>query len=148
MSTMGFKPFPGPDSKKIVHLPEGSGATFACGDLVIFTSGYIQIATDDDDIFGIAMRASSGTIETDIPVYVITPGDKFIAETSATVAETNKGVAYALVMTTGSQAVNPSSTTTPAFYIERLDPRDGPTTGAGGRVIGRFYYTSMDSIGG
>lgn len=148
MATFGFKPFPGPDSKKIVHLPEGSGATFYTGDLVIFTSGYVQVATNDDDIFGIAMRNSSGTIETDIPVYVITPGDKFIAESSATIAETNKGVAYDLVMTAGSMAVNPGGTSSAAFYIERLDPRDGPTTGAGGRVIGRFIYTSMDSIGG
>jgi hypothetical protein len=148
MATMGFRAYPGPDSKKIVHLPEAGTQSFVVGDLVIFSSGSIAVATDDDDLFGIALTAASGTTGTMIPVYVITPGDKFIAEASATIAETNKGVAYALVMTSGSMAVNPGSTTSPAFYIERLDPRDGPTTGAGGRVIGRFYYTSMDAIGG
>jgi hypothetical protein len=148
MATMGFRPYPGPDARKIVHLPEGTGASFQIGDLVIFTSGKLQIATDDDDAFGIALKAYSGTADTMIPVYTITPGDRFIAEASATTAETNKGVAYALVVTTGNMAVNPGSTTTAAFYIDELDPRDGPTTGAGGRVIGRFVYTSMDAIGG
>ena len=148
MATMGFRPYPGPDATKIVHLPEGTSASFQAGDLVIFTSGKLQVATDDDDVFGIALKTYTGTADTSIPVYVITPGDRFIAETSATQAQTNCGVAYALVMTTGSMAVNPGSTTTAAFYIDQLDPRDGPVTGAGGHVIGRFVYGSMDAIGG
>jgi hypothetical protein len=83
-----------------------------------------------------------------VPVYTITPGDRFIAEATATTAETNKGVAYALDMTTGSMGVNTGSTTTPSFYIDELDPRDGPHTGAGGRVIGRFIADACDAIGG
>ena len=148
MATFGFRPYPDSKAERIVWLPEGASASFQVGDLVIFTSGSVQVATDDDDVEGIALLASSGTTGTSIPVYIIGVSDKFIAEASATTAETNKGVAYALVMTTGSMAVNPGSTTTPAFYIEKLDPRDGPTTGAGGRVIGRFIYTSIDGIGG
>lgn len=146
MATMGFRPYPGPDARKIVWLPE-SAAEFVIGDLVIISGGNVAVATNDDDIFGIAL--SDHDISGDmVPVYVITPGDRFIAEANGTTAETNKGVAYALVLTTGSMSVDVSSTTTPAFYIDELDPRDGPTTGAGGRVIGRFYYTSMDAIGG
>jgi hypothetical protein len=137
-----------PQADRVSWLPEGSGASFQAGDLVIFTSGKLQVATDDDDIFAVAMRAYSGTADTSIPVYVIHASDKFLAEASATTAITNQGVAYALVMTTGSMAVNPGSTTTAAFYIDHLDERDGATTGAGGRVIGRFLYTSLDSIGG
>jgi len=148
MATFGFRPYPDSKAERIVHLPEGGSASFAAGDLVIFTSGSVQVATNDDDVEGIALKASSGTTGTMTPVYIIGVSDKFIAEASATTAETNKGVAYALVMTTGSMAVNPGSTTTAAFYIEKLDPRDGPTTGAGGRVIGRFVYTSIDGIGG
>ena len=148
MATMGFRPYPGPIADRIVHLPEAATQTSDQGDLVIISSGKVAVATDDDDVFGIAMRDASGTTDTMIPVYVIHASDKFIAEASTTTAETNKGVAYALVMTSGSMAVNPGSTTTAAFYIEKLDPRDGPTTGAGGRVIGRFVYTSLDSIGG
>ena len=148
MATMGFAPYPGPDASKIVHLPEGTSASFQAGDLVIFTSGKLQVATDDDEFFGIALKKYSGTADTSIPVYVVTPGDRFIAEANGTTAQTNCGVAYALVLTTGSMSVNVGSTTTPAFYIDELDPRDGATTGAGGRVLGRFYYTSMDAIGG
>lgn len=148
MATMGFRPWPGPNPDNIVHLPEAATQTFVAGDLVIISSGKVAVMTDDDDIFGIALKSASGTTDTMLPVYVITPGDKFIAQASTTTAETNKGVAYALVVTSGSMAVNPGSTTTPAFYIEKLDPRDGATTGAGGRVIGRFVYTSMDAIGG
>ena len=147
---MGFRPYPGPDATKIVHLPEEASQTFVAGDLVIHdgSSGEVEIATDDDDVYGIALRDASGTTGTMIPVYVITPGDRFIAEASATTSEANKGINYALVMTGGSMAVNPGSTSSPAFIIDELDPRDGPTTGAGGRVIGRFFYTSMNSIGG
>jgi hypothetical protein len=149
MATMGFRPYPDSKAERIVWLPEYSGTqTFKAGDLVIFTGGSVAVATDDDDVEGIAMAPASGTTGTMLPIYIIGISDKFIAEASATTAETNKGVAYALVMTSGSMAVNPGSTTSAAFYIEKLDPRDGPTTGAGGRVIGRFIYTSIDGIGG
>lgn len=148
MATMGFRPYPGPVADRISVLPEAATQTFKTGDLVIISSGKIAVATDDDDVFGVALHDASGTTNTDTFVYVIHPGDKFIAEASDTTAVTNQGVAYALVMTSGSMAVNPGSTSTAAFYIDSLDPRDGATTGAGGRVIGRFVYTSLDGIGG
>ena len=148
MATMGFKPYPQPIADRITVLPEAGTQSFVRGDLVIISSGKVAVMTDDDDIFGVAMNDASGTADTDCYVYVIQPGDKFIAEASTTTAVTNQGVAYALVVTSGSMAVNPGSTTTAAFYIDALDPRDGPTTGAGGRVIGRFIYTSIDGIGG
>lgn len=148
MSTIGFRPYPGPIASHITRLPEGGTQSFKQGDLVIFSSGKIVVATDDDDIFGVAMHDASGTTDTDVYVYVPGPGEKFLAEASTTTAVTNQGVAYALVMTSGSMAVNPGSTTTAAFYIDALDPRDGAHTGAGGRVIGRFVYTSLDAIGG
>jgi hypothetical protein len=146
MATMGFRPYPGPDPRKIVYIPENA-AEFVTGDLVIITSGYVEVATDDLEVFGIALANHdiSGAM---VPVYTITPGDRFIAEATATTAETNKGVAYALTMTTGSMGVDTSSTTTPSFYIDELDPRDGPHTGAGGRVIGRFIADACDAIGG
>lgn len=148
MATMGFRPYPGPIADRITVLPEAATQTFKQGDLVIISGGKVAVMTDDDDIFGVAMQDASGTADTDVPVYVIHASDKFIAEASTTTAQTNVGVAYALVVTSGSMAVNPGSTTTAAFYIDSLDPRDGATTGAGGRVIGRFIYTSLDSIGG
>ena len=148
MATMGFRPYPGPIADRITVLPEAATQTFVAGDLVIISSGKVAVMTDDDDIFGVALNDASGTTDTDVSVYVIHPGDKFIAEASATTAVSNQGVAYALVVTSGSMAVNPGSTTTAAFYIDSLDPRDGAHTGSGGRVIGRFIYTSIDGIGG
>jgi len=150
MAYMGFRPYPDPDATKIVHLPEaGTSGEFLTGDLVIFSGGSITIAAADTDLFGIAMKDHTGTTGTMTPVYVITPEDRFIAQSSATTAETNKGVAYNVdVSTAGSMCVDVGTTGDASFYIDELDPRDGPTTGAGGRVIGRFVYGSMDAIGG
>lgn len=147
MATMGFVAL-NPCAERITWLPEAATQTFVRGDLVIISSGKVAVATSDDDFFGIALQDATGTTDTSLPVYVPGVDEKFIAEASTTTAQTNVGVAYALVMTSGSMAVNPGSTTTPAFYIDQLDKRDGATTGAGGRVIGRFIYTSLDSIGG
>jgi len=146
---MGFRPYPQPIADRITVLPEASGTqTFKRGDLVIFSSGTVAVATTGEDVFGVAMNDASGTANTDTEVYVIQPGDKFIAEATATTAVTNQGNAYLLGVTSGSMGVDTSSTSTPGFYIDALDPRDGPTTGAGGRVIGRFIYSSIDGIGG
>ena len=150
MAYMGFRPYPDSDATKIVWLPEGgTSGEFLVGDLVIFSSGSIVIATDDADVFGIALKDHSGTTGTMTPVYVITPEDRFVAQSSATTAETSKGNAYNIDVTTaGSMCVDVGTTGSASFYIDELDPRDGPTTGAGGRVIGRFVYGSMDAIGG
>lgn len=146
MATFGFRQYTG--TFNIVHLPEASSQSFVDGDAVIISSGSIAVATDDDDIYGIAQMDASGTTGTMIPVIPLNPSQLWLCQSSATTAESNKGVGYALVVTSGSMAVNPGSTATPAFYIHKLDPRDGAHTGAGGRVIGAFYYTSMDGIGG
>lgn len=149
MAYIGFRPYPDSDATKIVHLPEVVSATFLTGDLVILSGGFVTVATDDKDVFGIAMKDYTGTTSALIPVYVITPEDRFIAQSTATTAETNKGVAYGVdVATPGSMAVTVGTTGDAVFYIDELDPRDGPTTGAGGRVIGRFIISAADAIGG
>jgi hypothetical protein len=149
MAYIGFRPYPGPDPSKIVHLPEVASATFKMGDLVIYSGGYVSVATSDADVFGIAMQDKSGTTGTMIPVYVITPEDKFIAQSSSATLEAYKGNAYGCTLTTpGAMCVTAGTTGNATFYIEKLDPRDGVKTSAGGRVIGRFVIASMDAIGG
>lgn len=149
MAYMGFLPYPGPDATKIVHLPEVVSATFLAGDLVKISGGYVTIATVDTDVFGISLGDHTGTTGALVPIYVITPEDRFIAQSSATTAEAYKGVAYNVdVSTPGSMCVDAGTTGDASFYIDELDPRDGVHTGAGGRVIGRFVYSSMDAIGG
>ena len=148
MATMGFRPYPGPDANKIVHLPEVVSATFVTGDLVILTTGYVTIATVDEDIYGIALADKTGTTGAMIPVYVLSGGEKLLAEATATTTEAMKGVGYELTMTAGGMGVATGTTSSPTFILEKLDPRDGPTTGAGGRVIGHILDASLDAIGG
>jgi hypothetical protein len=148
MATMGFRPYPGPDANKIAWLPEVVSATFKTGDLVILSAGFVTIATVDEDIYGIALKDYTGTTSTPIPVYVLSGGEKLIAEATATTTEVMKGVGYELTMTAGSMGVATSTTSSPTFMVEQLDPRDGATTGAGGRVIGHIYDSSIDGIGG
>jgi hypothetical protein len=149
MAYMGFRPYPDSDATKIVHLPEVVSATFLTGDLVILSGGFVTVATSDANVYGIAMKDYTGTTSALIPVYVITPEDRFICQSSAATLETHKGNAYGCTLTTpGSMCVVAGTTGNATFYIDELDPRDGPTTSAGGRVIGRFVIDSMDAIGG
>lgn len=148
MATMGFRPYPGPDANKIAWLPEVVSATFKTGDLVILSSGYVTIATVDEDIYGIALQDYTGTTSTLIPVYVLSGGEKLIAEATATTTEVMKGVGYEITMTAANMGVATDTTSSPTFMVEQLDPRDGATTGAGGRVIGHIYDSSIDGIGG
>jgi len=149
MAYIGFRPYPAPDPTKIVYLPEVVSATFKTGDLVILSGGYVTVATSDADVFGIAMEDYTGTTGALVPVYVITPEDRFVAQSSAATLESYKGNAYGCTLTTpGSMCVTAGTTGNATFYIDKLDPRDGVKTSAGGRVIGHFVIGSMDAIGG
>jgi hypothetical protein len=150
LSTAGFRLYDGPQN--IQWFPEDqTSGYFAAGNVVILSSGEVTIATDDDDIWGVALKGYTGTTGTMIPVSVITPDQRWLAYATSTTATTIIGTSYALTLTYGSQGVNTASTTTPAFMVEDIlksDKTAGATTGAGGWVIGRFVYTSMDAIGG
>ena len=149
MAYIGFRPYPGPDAKNIVHLPEVVSATYKAGDLVKISGGYVTVATSDQDVFGIALNDYTGTTGADTMVYVISTDDKFLAQSNAATLESYKGNAYGCSVTTpGSMCVTAGTTGNVTFYIEKLDPRDGVKTSAGGRVIGRFVISSMDAIGG
>jgi len=149
MATSGFRPYPGPKADRITVLPEAATQSFKTGDLVIIDGGKVKVATDDENVFGVAMNDASGTTDTDVSVYVIYPGDKFIAESGAATAVANQGVAYDIDMTSGSMSVTTGTTASAVFYIDCLDPRDGATSSSPyGHVIGRFLYDSIDGIGG
>ena len=149
MATSGFRPYPGPKADRITVLPEAATQSFKTGDLVIISSGKVAVATDDENVFGVAMNDASGTTDTDVSVYVIYPGDKFIAESGAATAVANQGVAYDINMTSGSMSVTTGTAESAVFYIDCLDPRDGAVAASPyGHVIGRFVYLSIDAIGG
>jgi hypothetical protein len=123
----------------VVEVLEIDSASFAANELVTLSGGYATIAADDG-IFGVAMKASTNvtTGNITIPIQVIEPGQVWIMQSNTTTAVTQVGEDYGLTWTTGSQAVDIADTTTPQVRIEKLDPRDGATTGAGGRVHVKF----------
>lgn len=123
----------------IVEVLEIDSASFAANELVTLSGGYATIAADDG-IFGVAMKASTNvtTGNITIPIQVIAPDQIWIMQADTTTAVTMVGEDYGLNWTTGSQAVDLGDTTTPQIRIEKLDPRDGATTGAGGRVHVKF----------
>ena len=150
MSTAGFRLYDGPQN--IQWFPEdATSGSFAAGNVVILSSGEVTIATDDLDIWGVALKGYTGTAGTMIPVQVVTPNQRWLAYATSTTATTIIGTAYALTLTADNQGVNTASTTTHGFMVEDIltsSKTAGATTGAGGMVIGRFFYDACDAIGG
>jgi hypothetical protein len=127
----------------------GSTQTFKEGDPVKHSSGVVVIATDGNDITGIAAGKATGTSGSDCYVYVVTPEQVWSAYTSGTPAtSTHVGNGYDLAnFTAGNNTVVSLATTTNKDVICcGLDPRD--TAASGTRILVRFNYASSDLIGG
>lgn len=138
---MGFRYLSGPVN--IREYPEDQTAgSFIAGDLVNLSSGEVILATAGN-IFGVALKsaAASGTV---IPVMVITPENEFVCEADTTTTAAMEGGQYDINFTAGSQSVDLGSQTQDDVVIQELDPRDGPHTGSGGRVIVRFRPSSLE----
>ncbi len=134
----------------IVEIPEHTTAgSFAIGDPVKVDSGKLKIASDDQDIFGIAMKAATGTAGTDIPVAVLTPEQiwSINADSATTPLTTMVGASYGLTISAGATVINLAGGTTAGHWIlDSLDQRD--TAAAGTRVCVRASYGVCDAIGG
>ena len=149
MSTMGFRLLKG--KPNIVHLPEDeTSGSFSAGDLVVLSSGEVIVASTSTDVYGVALKGYSGTAGTSIPVSVITPEQVWVAEADTTTATSMVGGPYKLNLTAGSQSIDLGSAGSAGagVTIEAIDPRDGATTGSGGRVWVRFNYGAVDAMGG
>jgi hypothetical protein len=132
----------------IREYPEGASQTFAEGDLVFFSSGSVVIATDGDDVVGVAAAAASGTTGAMVPIQVVTPEQVWSVYTAgATPAvATHQGNDYDFsVFTTALQVITLGSAGTDVI-IQALDPRDTPATGT--RVLVRFNPDSCWAIKG
>jgi len=142
MATMGLEYVEGPYC--VTELPSTGSNNFIKGDLVYLASGYLTVSTAYNQIMAVALENDSAVAGTMISVLIIMPGTKFRVAASATTAQTNCGIGGPMTYTSGSVAVTPetSHTSHEEFIVEQLDPRDGATTGAGGRVIGRFNILS------
>lgn len=139
MATMGVQYVEGPLS--VIALPSAGSNNFVAGDLVYLSNGYLTVSTAYSNLEAVALGNDSATAGTLIPVIIPLPGTKFRIAASDTTTQAMAGSAYDLTYTSGSVALTPGTQTYKTFIVEELDPRDGATTGAGGRVIGRFNVT-------
>ena len=142
MATLGWRYLNGPVT--IREYPEDqTGGSFIAGDLVALSAGEVVLATADE-IYGIALKsaAASGTI---IPVMIVTSEMEFVAEADATTTVAMEGEEYDINFTAGSQSVDIAGDTYDNVIIQELDPRDGPHTGSGGRVIVKFAPACLQS---
>jgi methionine aminopeptidase len=135
-----------PNTKK---FKEGATQTFKEGDLVKLSAGLIVIATDGNDVCGVAAKKASGTTNADAFVYVITPEQVwsvFCTGTPATATHVGNGYDFAGFTAGNYATLSLATTTNKDAIVQGLDPRDTPASGT--RVLVRFNYASADMIGG
>lgn len=138
MATMGFRYLSGPVEVQTFPEDETAGS-FNIGEVVKLSSGEVCIASGYVDNLGVALAPASGTAGTMIPVMIINPLQRWVVEADTTTATTMVGAQYGFNVSADSQAVDLSQTTADGgVMIEKLDQRDGATTGSGGRMIVRF----------
>jgi len=134
-----FRLWSGPTNVR--SYPEAASETFKEGDPVFFSSGSVTIATDGDDIVGIAAMDATGTTGSDIRVHEITPEQIWsIHSSGATPAKaTHVGNDYDFSVSTTATTLALGSAGTDAIIVN-LDPRDTPASGS--RVLVRFHPDS------
>jgi hypothetical protein len=128
-----------------VHATPNS---FKAGDLVtIDATGGVLLATAAVTFLGIARTDTSGVGGTGkIPVELINPNSIYVIRwsTTGTVTATSTTQLGSGVGTTNAYGAHTwSDTLTSSAYIVGLDPRDGDTGAAGGRLLVRFYGTAL-----
>jgi len=138
MATIGFQLHSGNPEVRMIGEGAGAANSFYVGDLVYLAAGLVTVVANDATIYGVAGANASGTTGTLVPVYVINPSHTWVAEFDDTTTAAYVGEDYGLNVTAGSMSVNLGETTNTAVTVKDLDPRDGPTTGAGGRVLVNF----------
>jgi hypothetical protein len=148
MATIGFQLAYGNPEVRMIGEGAGAANSFYVGDLVYLAAGLVTVVADDATIYGVAGANASGTTGTLVPVYVIDPSQTWIAEADATTTAAYAGEDYGLNVTAGSMSVDIAETTNPAVVIKDLDPRDGATTGSGGRVLINFLPKVLQHMKG
>jgi len=143
LATMGFAYIEGPTH--LMEYPQAASQAFKKGDLVYLVSGAVTIIAADTRIGGVAMEDSGATGDM-IQVNQLSPDQLWVAQADATTLQAYEGDAFGLNISTGDMSIDIADTTDTAFQIVQLDPQSGPTTGAGGKVIGRFLNAVIASL--
>ncbi len=135
-TTLGWKLLDGPSDIREYPADQTHGS-FLAGDLVALSSGELILKAGTTNILGVAMKdyTASGTV---IPVQIIRADQTWLAEANTTTTTAMCGVGYGITNTAGGQCIDLSDTTNPEVVVVKVDPRDGATTGSGGRMHVRF----------
>jgi hypothetical protein len=137
--------------------PEASGQTFKKGDLVYLVSGKVtecvapgsNLLSSGNEIFGVALKDASGTVDTSIQVAEIVPGFCMVlpvthaTAASAITAVTQPGSVFQLENVTGyGYAVPIDDTSTPVVTVRKVHPQYGVGTQYGWVEV-EFIFTEM-----
>ena len=138
---MGFKLLDGPSDIRSYPADETHGS-FLAGDIVSLSAGELILKATTNAIFGVAMKdyTASGTM---IPVQIARVDQTWVAEADTTTTTAMCGVGYGINNTAGTQSVDIGDVTDTEVVCIQIDPRDGATTGSGGRMHVRFVATAI-----
>ena len=135
-TTLGWKLLEGPTLIREYPADQTHGS-FLAGDLVALSSGELILKAATNSVLGVAMKdyTASGTM---IPVSILQTDQIWLAEADTTTTTAMCGVGYGINNTAGGQSVDIGETGSVEVIIVKIDPRDGATTGSGGRVHVKF----------
>lgn len=135
-TTMGWKMIEGPSTIREYPADETHGS-FLAGDLVALSAGELILKAATNAVLGVAMKDYTGS-GTYIPVQILQADQIYVAEADTTTTTAMCGVGYGINNTAGAQSIDIGDTTDVEVIVVKVDPRDGATTGSGGRLHVRF----------
>jgi len=138
LATIGVRAINNNPAPRIREYPENASAgSFVYGDLVVISAGTVKIASSDQALSGVALKAATGVSATSIPIMVLDSNTEYVMQADTTTTAGMEHVDYGLnIGTAGSMSVDIGDTTTVSVVCQKLDPRDGAA--ATGRMIVKF----------
>ena len=108
------------------------------------SAGELILKNDTTNVLGVALKdyGASGTI---IPVILLDTNKIWVAEANTTTTTAMEGVGYGITDTAGAQCIDLSDSSDIEVYRIEIDPRDGATTGSGGRMHVRFVNNAIQT---
>ena len=143
-TTMGWKLLDGPTDIREYPADETHGS-FLAGDLVALSAGELILKAATTAAIGVAMKdyTASGTM---IPVMLLRTDQTWVGEADTTTTTAMCGVGYGVNDTAGTQSVDLGDTSDIECVCIKIDPRDGATTGSGGRMHVRFVNNLIQTL--
>lgn len=143
-TTMGWKLLDGPSDIREYPADETHGS-FLAGDLVSLSAGELILKAATTAILGVAMKDYTGSGSV-IPVQLVRTDQTWLGEADTTTTTAMCGVGYGVNDTAGTQAVDIGDTSDIEVVCIKIDPRDGATTGSGGRMHVRFVNNAIVTL--